>query len=92
MAYREQQRQHFADAKRDIEAVKTLAKELDDMGDDAELIEEAYRENTGRDLVVRSPVENSGILADDQMPIIPARRFNAEAGAVPPFRGEGGEG
>lgn len=56
MAYRDQQRRGFEDAKKDLKAVKELSKELDEMGDDAPLVEEAYRENTGRELVTTSLV------------------------------------
>lgn len=64
-AYRDQQKQDFEDAKRDLRAVKVLDGELKGMGDEADLIEEAYRENTGRELVQRS-----GIPADPRMPFL----------------------
>jgi hypothetical protein len=73
MAYRERQRQQFDDAKKDILAVKEIAKELDAMGDDADLIGEAYRENTGKDLINAS--QPAPALADQLF-----MRKEAEAG------------
>ena len=61
VAYRERQRKEFDDAKKDILAVKEIDKELNDMGEDADLITDAYRQNTGRDLIVAAPVKQEAL-------------------------------
>jgi hypothetical protein len=68
-AYRELQKRNLESAKQDVMSVKAINGEIEAMGDDAPLLQEAYRESTGRDLVTRIP-------ADPNMPFI--ERYNAE--------------
>jgi hypothetical protein len=63
-AYRDQQRAELDNAKKDVQAVKAINDEIEGMGDDADLLAEAFHENTGRDLLTRAqepamPVEDT---------------------------------
>ncbi len=68
-AYREQQRRNIEAAKADVAAVKSINAEIESMGEDAPLLQEAYREGTGRDLL-HIPAE---------LPFLP-RQYQSDAG------------
>ena len=83
-AYRAQQRQDFENAKQDIVAVKEINNELESMGNDAELINEAFRENTGRELIQATPISTpAGELTSDGF------KYHAETPAENYFRPDG---
>lgn len=87
MAYRDQQRASLDEAKKDVAAVKAINEEINAMGDDADLLNEAYRENTGRDLIQPEPEQKpAGVLTEDGF------KYNAEAPAPgTSFRDNSGE-
>lgn len=83
-AYRERQRRDFDNAKKDILAVKEIDKEIRDMDEiDSDLLSEAYRENTGRELITKKPAPIStpaGELTDEGF------KYHAETPSGKSFR------
>jgi hypothetical protein len=64
-AFRDQQRTEIENAKKDVKAVKEINDEIEGMGDDAYLLAEAFRENTGRELVTpTAPTETDTPIGD----------------------------